>query len=105
MMALRVRVCRADEVQPGETRGFAVPGVAVPILIANIEGTHVAATSMCPHEDVSLLGGKRKGTRIICPGHGYQFDLLTGTCSHDSRLALTRYKVAIVNGELYVDLL
>ncbi|MEM9490903.1 MAG: Rieske (2Fe-2S) protein [Myxococcota bacterium] len=103
-MALRLRVCRIDQVEPGEVKGFAVSGVAVPVLVANIDGTYLATTSMCPHEDVSLLGGKRKGTQVICPGHGYRFDLRTGACSHDPNLCLARYRVSIVGDELYVDL-
>ena len=104
-MGLRVRVCRLDEVPPGTTRGFEVAGVAIPVMIANDDGTLYAASSMCPHEDVSLLGGKRKGTRVICPGHGYQFDLETGRCSHDRKLELRRYRVIIIDDDVYVDLL
>jgi 3-phenylpropionate/trans-cinnamate dioxygenase ferredoxin subunit len=104
-MALRVRVCHADEIAPGQTRGFDVPGVAVPILIANVDGEYLAASSMCPHEDVSLLGAKRKGTLIICRGHGYRFDLRTGACSHDPTLCLPRYRVVLFDGYVYVDLI
>lgn len=104
-MALRVRVCRMDEVGPGESRGFAVPGVALPILVTNLDGSYVATASMCPHEDVSLVGCKRKGSQLFCPGHGYRFDILTGACSHDPRLVLRRYRVTCVDGVLYVDLI
>ena len=104
-MALRVKVCRAADVAPGQTRGFTVPGVSVPILVANIDGRYLAASSMCPHEDVSLLGGKRKHTRIICPGHGYRFDLETGACSHDPNLRLPCYRVTLLGDDLFVDLI
>ena len=103
-MALRVRVCRADEVGPGELKGFEVSGVTVPVMIANVDGRFLAASSMCPHEDVSLLDGKHKGLKVVCPGHGYQFNLETGACSHDPGLPLTRYRVTEIAGELYVDL-
>ena len=104
-MALRIRVCHTDDVKPGQRRGFAVAGVKIPIMVTNIDGSYIATTSMCPHEDVSLLGGKRKGTLIICPGHGYRFDLETGVCSHDPKLKLKRYPVTLVDGALYVDLI
>lgn len=103
-MALRVKVCRADEIAPGELKGFEVPGVTVPIMIANVDGRFLAASSMCPHEDVSLLSGKHKGLKVVCPGHGYQFNLETGTCSHDATLPLRRYRVTEVDGDLHVDL-
>ncbi len=105
MIGLKVRVCRADEVAPGETKGFPVDGVTHPILVANVDGTFMAASSMCPHLDVSLLGGKRKGLRVICPGHGYRFDLGTGACSHDPTLCLPRYPVTVINGEIHVSLI
>lgn len=104
-MALRIKVCRTAQVAPGESRGFAVPGVDVPILVTNIDGSYVATSSMCPHEDVSLVGCKRKGSRLICPGHGYQFDLHTGACSHDPHLALKRYQVTCIGDDIYVDLI
>jgi 3-phenylpropionate/trans-cinnamate dioxygenase ferredoxin subunit len=104
-MPLRVRVCAAGEVPPGATRGFAVAGVTWPILVANIDGRLYAATSQCPHEEVSLLGGRRDGTRLTCPGHGYQFDLVTGRCAHDPQLALRCYPVTILDGEVFVDLI
>ena len=104
-MALRVRVCGAAEIGAGEMRAVAVPGVTVPILVVNLDGEFLAVTSRCPHEDVSLAGGKRKHTRIICPAHGYQFDLRSGACSHDPALRLQRYRVAVIDGDIYVDLI
>jgi toluene monooxygenase system ferredoxin subunit len=103
-MALRIRVCRVDEIPPGEMRGFEVEGVDVPVLVANLGGRIVATTSMCPHEEVSLLDGDRDGTRVVCPGHAYEFDLVTGRCSHDPKLELCRYQVTIEHGEVWVDL-
>jgi nitrite reductase/ring-hydroxylating ferredoxin subunit len=104
-MALRVRVCNRDEVPPGTCHAFSVQGVDWPILVANVGGTLLATTSRCPHEDVSLEGGARRGTTITCPGHGYVFDLATGACAHDPQLRLRRYRVSIDGDELFVDLL
>ena len=103
-MALRVKVCRADQVGPGELKGFKVEGVSVPIMVANVDGDLLAATSMCPHDDVSLLRGRHQGSRVMCPGHGYQFDMRSGSCSHDPNLRLQRYRVSVVDGDVYVDL-
>jgi nitrite reductase/ring-hydroxylating ferredoxin subunit len=60
---------------------------------------------MCPHEDVSLEGGDQRDTRVTCPGHGYEFDLATGRCTHDPDLRLRRYRVTVEDGALYIDLL
>ena len=104
-MPLRVKVCALGDVAPGEARGFAVPGVLLPVMVVHVDGKYLATSSMCPHEDVSLLGCKRNGLTVICRGHGYRFDLATGACSHDPRLTLRRYPVTIIGDEVYVDLL
>ena len=104
-MALRVRVCRIDEVPAGEVRGFDVEGVTFPVLVANIDGVFYASTSMCPHEEVSLLGGHNVGTVLICPGHAYEFDLRDGSCGHDVNLRLHCYQVSIEADELFVDII
>lgn len=104
-MALQVKVCRVDEVPPGEFKGFEVEGVGVPILVANLDGEIVATTSVCPHEaEVSLLRGTRRGSRITCAAHHYEFDLRSGRCSHDPHLELRRYRVTIADGEVWIDL-
>jgi toluene monooxygenase system ferredoxin subunit len=104
-VALRVRVCGVADVAEGEHRGFAVRGVTWPILVARLSGEIIATAGVCPHEDVSLVDGNLEGTSIVCPGHGYHFDLLTGRCAHDVHLHLRRYKVRIIDDAVWVDLL
>lgn len=104
-MALTRHVCAAAEVAPGQIKAFFVSGLDRPVLVANLDGRYVATASICPHEDVSLEGGDREGTRIICPGHGYQFDLVTGVCAHDPDLRLPTYRVSVKAGNIYIDLI
>ena len=100
---MRLRVCRVDEVPPGEMRGFTVDGLLLPVLVANLGGRFAAAASICPHEDVSLLDGELVGTRVACPGHSYEFDLETGRCAHDPHLRLRRFAVIVQGDELFID--
>jgi len=103
--AVIVRVCRLDEVAPGEMKGFEVDALTWPVLVANVAGHLYAAPSVCPHEDVSLLGGDLDGARITCPGHGYEFDLPSGRCTHDRELSLVRYQTSVRDGDLYVKII
>lgn len=103
-MALRVKVCRVDEIVEGELREFPVDGVLVPVLVTRLDGDIIAGTSMCPHEDVSLVRGCIEEGTLVCSAHGYAFDLQTGQCSHDPGLRWRVYKTSIHEGELYVDL-
>jgi nitrite reductase/ring-hydroxylating ferredoxin subunit len=103
-MALRVRVCAIGDVRDDELRAFAVPGVTWPVIVTRVDGELVAVPGVCPHEDVALAGGELRGHAIVCPGHGYAFDLRTGRCKHDAGLELRRYPITVVGGELWVDL-
>jgi toluene monooxygenase system ferredoxin subunit len=103
-MALRLRVCRADEVVTGQVRGFAVPGVVWPVMVTRLDDEIIATTSVCPHEDVLLLDGELQGGVITCPGHGYELDLRTGRCLHDARLQLRRYRVTLIGDDVWIDL-
>jgi nitrite reductase/ring-hydroxylating ferredoxin subunit len=69
----------------------------------NLDGELVVTAGVCPHEDVDLTGGELDGGAITCPGHGYEFDLRTGRCTHDARLVLPRYRVTVTDGEVWID--
>jgi len=102
---LRVKVCEVGDVPQGAWRCFDVAGVNIPIMIHHIEGVHYATSSQCPHETVSLIDGDHEGTKLVCPGHAYEFDIISGECSHDPDLFLIRYPVSVVGGVVYVELL
>lgn len=104
-MALRVRVCMLDEVVDGALCAFAVPGVRWPVIVTRVDGELVAVPGVCPHEDVGLAGGTLLGGMLVCPGHGYRFDLTTGRCAHNPGLVLRRYPITLVGSEIWVDLL
>ena len=41
--------------------------------------------------------------RIVCPWHGWEYDLATGRCAADPRFALRRFEVSVRDGEVYVS--
>jgi nitrite reductase/ring-hydroxylating ferredoxin subunit len=98
-----VRVCKVSDVVTGEMQAHLVEGLTIPILITRlVDGRFVASAAICPHEDVMLDGGELRGTRVVCPGHGYQFDLETGRCAHDAALRLRRFPARVVGDEVHV---
>ncbi|HTE49295.1 MAG TPA: Rieske 2Fe-2S domain-containing protein [Kofleriaceae bacterium] len=104
-MGFWVRVGSTDEVPAGEVRGFHVAQLSFPVMVAHVgDGRFLAATSICPHEDVSLLHGELQGTVINCPGHGYEFDLVSGRCPHDAGLRLRRFAVRVEGDGIYVEI-
>jgi nitrite reductase/ring-hydroxylating ferredoxin subunit len=104
-VALRVKVCSLADVIPGELRAFSVEGVTWPVIVTIVDGELVACPGVCPHEDVALWDGTLSGRHVVCPGHGYAFDLHTGRCAHDAALELRRYPITRVGDDIWVDLL
>ena len=41
--------------------------------------------------------------RLVCPWHGWEYDLLTGQAAHDRRLRLRSFAVTVEDGVVYVD--
>lgn len=84
---------------------FEVEGMAVPVLVARVDGEIHATSGMCPHEDVELAGGCVVGREIMCPGHGYFFDIGTGACTPNPELVLPVYRVIVEDDEVWIDLM
>jgi nitrite reductase/ring-hydroxylating ferredoxin subunit len=103
-MSSWVRVCDASDIPAGQMRGIQVGVLSFPILVAHVGDRYLASSSICPHEDVSLLGGDLHGAVLTCPGHAYEFDLVTGRCGHDATLCLRRFPVRVSGGAVYVEI-
>jgi nitrite reductase/ring-hydroxylating ferredoxin subunit len=105
-VALRVRVCKLVEVAGDGLHGFAVHGVTWPVMVTRLDGQLIAFPGVCPHDDVSLVDyGVVEDRDLRCRVHGYRFDLESGRCEHAPWLHLRRYRVTIVDDEVWVDLL
>jgi len=73
-------------------------------MVALRPGGAAGETSPADDEVVSLLGGTRDGRIVTCPGHGYEFDLATGRCTHDPDLTLPCYKLSVIGPDIWVEL-
>jgi nitrite reductase/ring-hydroxylating ferredoxin subunit len=41
--------------------------------------------------------------RLVCPWHGWEYDLVTGEVVHDRRFRLRRFEVKVQDGIVYVE--
>jgi len=105
-VALRVRVCKLDQVVEGELRAFPVTGVTWPVMMTIVGGDVFAFQGVCPHDDVPLAEyGVLAEDGVVCRVHGYRFDLRSGRCEHAPGLHLRRYRITLIGTEVWVDLL
>jgi nitrite reductase/ring-hydroxylating ferredoxin subunit len=49
--------------------------------------------NICPHEGGQLSNGWIEGGEVVCPLHGYKFNLETGACSTDPKLKVKVFKL------------
>ena len=65
-----------SDVPASGTRVVTIEGREV-LLCRSAAGIH-AMDAVCPHQALSLDGGRVRGTSIICPHHGARFSLEDG---------------------------
>jgi nitrite reductase/ring-hydroxylating ferredoxin subunit len=64
-----------------------------------------AMDDACPHAGYPLSEGDLIGTRVVCPAHGWEFDVVTGLAPGEvEEEPLERYPVRIDAGEVLLDL-
>ena len=99
-MARFVRVATTDEIPPGRGKVVEIEGIEVAIF--NAGGRFFASGPVCPHEGGPLGEGIVEGETVICPWHGFDFDLRTGDCPVDPELRIPIYEVKVEGNDVFV---
>ncbi|MDP6979459.1 MAG: Rieske 2Fe-2S domain-containing protein [Myxococcota bacterium] len=95
-------VARLEDVPSGRGHHVAVAGL--PVALFRVGDTVYAMEDRCPHADARLSGGSLEGCVVICPVHGWDFDVRTGFKPDDADgFAIPCYAVRIEAGEVFVD--
>ena len=98
-----VGVVRVDEIPVGH--GVLVERDGLPLAVFNAGGGRFHATGpICPHEDGPLSEGWIEAGAVVCPWHGFDFNLATGRCHVDPDLSVPVYAVRVTDGLVEVDL-
>ena len=95
-----VRVADTTEVKPGCGIVAEVQGKVFAIF--NIDGTFHAIDNTCIHRGGPLGEGDVEGSIVTCPWHGWQYDVITGTCVANPAAKVERYQVAVEGTDVKV---
>ena len=87
---------------PGEAREFELHGKV--ICVANVNGTITAMDNVCLHMGGPLGQGYIEGNKIVCPWHGWEYDLKTGELGDDPKSKLAVYSVKVENGDVLIEM-
>jgi len=86
-----VSTIRPDEIAEGSGKAITVSGTEIAVF--KCEGQLYATQNWCPHAGSALAVGAVDGGAVVCPAHGYRFDLRTGACATDAQLRLKTYRL------------
>lgn len=90
-----------------------------------VDGELYAYESRCPHQGGPVCRGSvmrqveavvdddggvveeryvPSTANLVCPWHGFEFDIVSGRCVADPRFRLRSYAVSVRDGDVYVDI-
>jgi nitrite reductase/ring-hydroxylating ferredoxin subunit len=98
-----VRVAAAGEIPVGRGKTVEVDGLFLAVYNTG-NGRYRAVSGSCPHEGGPLGEGVLVGSRIICPWHGFDFDVATGRCAASPDLSVVVYPVREAGADVVVEL-
>jgi nitrite reductase/ring-hydroxylating ferredoxin subunit len=97
------KLAPADEVSPGEIKGYELEGRKV--ALCNVAGELYAFENVCTHAYAILSEGGLQDDRVRCPLHGATFDVKSGEAkSLPAVKALPTHEVRVEDGLVYVAL-
>ena len=77
----------------GEGAGCAVQAAGRKLAVFRHDGRLDAIDDACPHQGASLAEGLFHEGRVICPLHGWVFDVASGRCPRESHEGVRTYPV------------
>ena len=97
------RITITDSVPPREGRSVQVGGLDLAIF--NLSDRFVTIENQCPHKGGPLCDGIVSGTTVICPLHGWRFDLESGLATRATMPScVATFPTRVENGIILVDL-
>ena len=72
-------------------------------LVLDLGERLVVTDALCPHKQNALAEGVLRDGCLVCPGHWYTFDLVTGACRNAAEVNLPLHPVVEVDGMLYAE--
>jgi nitrite reductase (NADH) small subunit len=93
---------KESELKEGHMKLVRVKGR--PILLVRQGGEVFGVSNLCPHAGCELQGGILTGYIVMCPCHGWKFDVQNGQYQEIPQVKLECYRCKIENGKITVEI-
>ncbi len=95
-----VPVAKVKDLEPGDCVSVEAAGRWVALF--NVNGKIYATDDTCPHAGGPLGEGTLKDEVVVCPWHGWRFNVRTGQRPEKPDLSVACYEVRVVGEEIQV---
>ena len=95
-----IEVAAVEQLPP--RTGITVRVAGKEIALFNVDGTIYAMDDSCLHHGLSLGHSKLEGKVVTCRGHGWKYDVATGSTLASPGYGVATYPVKVVEGKILV---
>lgn len=93
------RVCHIDDINENSKRQYLINDVEIVVIKKN--NKFYVLNNVCPHQHASVLhDGFLEDDCIVCPAHGWKFDIETGK-KDGAKRGIEKYETKIIDNYLY----
>ena len=98
----KTKVAEVADLREGQAKVVDVAGRSVAVF--NVGGRFYAIDNVCPHRGGPLGEGDVEGAIVICPWHGWRWDVTTGANANNPAVRVSCYPVTVEGGAVYLGL-
>jgi len=97
-----IKVAKVTDV-PTNT-GLAVEAEGQALALYKVEDQVYAIDGICPHAGGPMAEGSLNGCLVMCPWHGWEFNVKTGDCDFNPDIKTKTYPVKLEGEDIYINL-
>ena len=102
-MGKYIKIAKINDVAEGEGKSILVGEESLALFRSG--GKYYALKNTCPHAGGPLGEGViHNGTEVICPWHGWRFDITTGRCLANPSYVQKKYALQIDGDDILAEL-
>jgi nitrite reductase/ring-hydroxylating ferredoxin subunit len=101
-MSKRTKLMDIGDLADGSGTVVSVGGVEVAVF--RLGGSFHATENKCLHRGGPLGEGELRGKTVVCPWHGWRYDVTTGSLEVIPTLKVATYKTEVQGDEVYIEM-